>query len=131
MSVFIAMDGNEPVAGAICSALGRRGVFLFGATGDRGTRNKASYLVQWRVINWLKERGCEEYDLHGSNAVANPGVFQFKMGLCGRNGREIERRYFDAVGGRRCRTLLTAADAVDYHYKRLAATYRNYRAFPQ
>lgn len=90
MTAIVAKDELGPCAGLICSAIGRRGIFLFGATGDRGVANKASYLIQWRALEWLKQRGCTEYDLHGSNRTTNPGVYAFKMGLCGSNGREVE-----------------------------------------
>lgn len=111
MTAIVAIDEQGPCAGLICSAIGRRGIFLFGATGDRGVTNKASYLVQWRALEWLKQRGCTEYDLHGSNQTTNPGVYAFKMGLCGRNGREVETvGCFDARCGGRGRFAWDLAD---------------------
>jgi hypothetical protein len=130
MKVFVALDGGEPSAGAICSGIGRRGLFLFGATADSGMRNKASYLVQWEVLRWLKELECVEYDLHGSDAVSNPGVYAFKMGFCGKNGREVEAApYFEASGGTRGRMMLTMADRVNHECKRLKTVYARYRGF--
>ena len=90
LRVFLCYANGEICAGAIASAFGQRGVYHFGATADSGMRTKASYLLQWRIITWLKEMGCIEYDLHGVNRTTNPGVYNFKAGLCGKNGREVE-----------------------------------------
>jgi hypothetical protein len=114
LKVFVVRDQTDhPCAGAICSAIGERGLFLFGATADQGMKNKASYLVQWRIIQWLKETGCVEYDLHGSNADLNPGVYAFKMGLCGKNGREVTAlETFDGYEGITNGLILSMADSV-------------------
>lgn len=130
MNVIAAFDDGEPGAAAICSAIGRRGLFLFGATADRGMRNKASYLVQWRAIQWLKEMGCTEYDLHGSNPRSNPGVYAFKMGLCGKNGKEVELLGpYDACEGLVNRLALALGDRVNQQYKALKNAYGKLRGF--
>jgi hypothetical protein len=126
--VFVALEDGEPAAGLICSAVGHRGVYLFGATGALGMKNKASYLLQWRALEWLQQQQCRVYDLHGANAETNPGVYAFKKGLSGKNGREVEMLgHFDAWDAPRVRWLMTAADRANDGYKRLAAVYRRYR----
>ena len=44
-------------------------------------KNKASYLLQWEMIKWLKQKGCQRYDLGGINLDDNPGVYHFKSGI--------------------------------------------------
>jgi lipid II:glycine glycyltransferase (peptidoglycan interpeptide bridge formation enzyme) len=111
LRVIVARVEGQPSAGAICSAIGARGIYLFGATSEAGLRNKASYVVQWRILGWLKEMGCTEYDLHGVNRERNPGVYAFKAGLSGRNGREVEMwGSFDASRGRMGDLTLQMAD---------------------
>jgi lipid II:glycine glycyltransferase (peptidoglycan interpeptide bridge formation enzyme) len=44
---------------------------------------KGSYLLQWRMMQWLRERGCRGYDLGGVNPTRNPGVYHFKSGVGG------------------------------------------------
>jgi lipid II:glycine glycyltransferase (peptidoglycan interpeptide bridge formation enzyme) len=130
LRVFVALEAGKPAAGVICSAIGGRGVYVFGATGSRGMRNKASYLLQWRVLEWLRQRQCHAYDLHGANAEANPGVYAFKMGLCGKNGREVEMLgHFDAFDALQTRVLMAVADRANDSYKRLKAIYGRYRGF--
>ena len=127
LAVFVALEDGTPSAAVICSAIGRRGVYLFGATGTKGTKNKASYLLHWRAIEWLREQQCDVYDLHGSNAETNPGVYAFKMGLCGKNGREVEMMgHFEAYDGARMRLLMKAADQANELYKEIKSRYRGY-----
>ena len=89
LRVFVCMNNNTPCAGAVCSSIGDTGVYLFGATNEIAMKNKASYLVQWKVIEWLKNSGCTKYDLHGINPEKNPGNYVFKSGLCGNNGKDV------------------------------------------
>ena len=127
LTVLVAEDGHHPCAGAVVSAMGDRGIYLFGATGEAGLKNQASYLVQWRAIEWLKARGCVEYDLHGINPSTNPGVYTFKTGLCGRNGEEVEMPpAFDAYAGLRGSLAVRAADLLKEHSMRLRSTCARY-----
>jgi hypothetical protein len=89
MRVFLALRDGEPCAGAICAAMGDKAVYLFGATNEVGMTNNGSYLVQWRILQWLKATGILCYDLHGINPKTNPGTYHFKAGLAGRNGRNV------------------------------------------
>ena len=128
LKVFVALEDGKPSAGVICSAIGQRGVFVFGAAGSSGMRNKASYLLQWRVIEWLRERECRVYDLHGVNAETNPGVYAFKKGFCGKNGSEVEMLgHFEASDGIWMRTLMGTAERVSDAYKRVKAIATRYR----
>jgi Acetyltransferase (GNAT) domain len=74
---------GEPVAGLVGAAIGDTGVYLLGATSDAGMQAKGSYLLQWRMIQRLKELGLRAYNLGGINPVTNPGVYHFKKGFSG------------------------------------------------
>lgn len=89
MRVVLARHGGKACAGALISAIGDTAVYLFGATNDLGMRTCAAYLVQWHCVTTLKGRGFGFYDLNGIDPVANPGVYHFKRGLGGRDGREV------------------------------------------
>lgn len=130
LKVFVALEEGTPSAAVICSAIGGRGLFMFGATSASGMRNRASYLLQWRALEWLKANRCTVYDLHGSDAEGNPGVYRFKMGLCGKNGREVEMLpHFEASGGLRSRLVLKTADRANTSFKKLKGLYERYRGF--
>lgn len=79
--IFVAYKDKFPVASIIGSAIGNTGIYLLGASNEIGMKTKASYLLQWEMIKWLKGRGCQRYDLGGINKVDNPGGYHFKSGI--------------------------------------------------
>jgi lipid II:glycine glycyltransferase (peptidoglycan interpeptide bridge formation enzyme) len=89
MRVMICYADGAPAAALVGSAIGEKGIYLLGATNDTGMKSKGSYLLQWRMIEWLKEAGCHEYDLGGIDPEGNPGVYHFKSGLSGRDVRHV------------------------------------------
>ena len=80
----IARLNGEPVAGHVASLLGDTCVYLLGASNAAGRGAKASYLLQWKVIEEAQRRGCTHYDLGGIDIEANPGVARFKGRMGGR-----------------------------------------------
>ena len=81
LKVFIAYKDKLPVASIVGTAIGDTGIYLLGASNEIGMKNKASYLLQWEMIKWLKQKGCNRYDLGGINKDDNPGVYHFKSGI--------------------------------------------------
>jgi hypothetical protein len=82
---------GSTVAGGIFNVTGDTGTYLLGATNDLALKSCASYLLQWRIITWLKENGHLTYDLGGTDKLKAPGPYTFKVGLTGRNGMEVHR----------------------------------------
>jgi len=89
MRIFLSRSNGFNSSGAICTAIGETGVYLFGATNDQGMANKGSYLTQWKAIQWMKNSGCRYYNLNGINPITNPGTYHFKAGLSGKNGKDV------------------------------------------
>ena len=89
MRILLCLSDGRPVAGALCSTTGEFGMSIYRATNEIGRKINASYLLQWRIIEWVKEQGCAYYNVNGVNPEANPGTFSFKMGLCGKNGKVV------------------------------------------
>jgi len=81
--VSIVYENELPCAGHVASILGDTCVYLLGASNEVGLKNKASYLVQWSVIQKAKEKQCRFYDLCGIDPDKNPGVYEFKKGMGG------------------------------------------------
>jgi hypothetical protein len=69
--------------------MGDSGIYLLGATSDAGLTSKGAYLLQWTVIQWLKENGFRWYDLGGIDPERNPGVYRFKRGMSGSDISQI------------------------------------------
>ena len=83
MRIVISHCKGEPVGSVIYSAMGDTAIYLLGATNGTGRNLKAAHLMQWSVIQSLKEMGVRYYDLGGIDPVANPGVYSFKAGMSG------------------------------------------------
>jgi hypothetical protein len=89
MKIMLCKSGGEVCAGVICSAMGTTGVYLFGATSNAGLKVRGSYLLHWRLIEWLKQCGFAIYDLNGISPLENPGTYKFKSDLCGKDGKDV------------------------------------------
>ena len=119
MTVVLCENSGEPLAGALFSGLGETGLDLFRATSNRGVTSYGSYLVQWKVVEYLKEHGCREYNLNGINPSRNPGGYQFKSQMAGKNGREVSFvGVFDAYPHAAMRLLATIGERVRREWKR-------------
>jgi lipid II:glycine glycyltransferase (peptidoglycan interpeptide bridge formation enzyme) len=88
--VMICEHQGEPIAGLAVPHLGNTAQNLLAATGHKGLDLRGSYLLHWRMLEWLKEHGCRWYDLDGVNHKAYPGISQFKLGFAGALGWEAE-----------------------------------------
>jgi len=83
MLIMICGQGNVPQSGVVATAIGRTGIALLAATGNAGLKTSGSHLLQWRLLQRLKEHGCTWYDQGGINPQKNPGVYHFKQGMGG------------------------------------------------
>ena len=122
MAIFICSQNGRPTAGGICSAIGDTGVYLFGATNDEGMKNKGSYLIQWKAIQWMKNKGCRYYNLNGVNIKTNPGGYHFKSGVSGKTGIDVHYlgRY-DCYSGPLAMSLAKIGDRLFPHIKEIIA----------
>lgn len=89
LRTLICEDGGLPVAGLVASVMGDSAIYLLGATSDDGLNSKGAYLLQWTLIQALRESGCKCYDLGGIDPERNPGVYHFKRGLSGADSIQI------------------------------------------
>ena len=120
MKVMICKSGGEVCAGNICSAMGNTGVYLFGATSNAGLNSRGSYLLHWKVIEWLKAGGFAIYDLNGINPATNPGTYKFKSDLAGKNGRDVHfLGRFEARGSLLSSSSVICGDRLKSVYHRI------------
>ena len=89
MRIMLCRSSGGVCAGLICSAMGKTAICLFGATGNNGIRSNGSYLLQWKLLERLKQEGVAVYNLNGINPARNPGTYKFKNDLAGKNGRDV------------------------------------------
>lgn len=113
MGIFISRSDGHNSSGAILTAIGNTGVYLFGATNDEGMKNNGSYLLQWRAIQWMKNNGCRYYNLYGINPLTNPGSYHFKSRLAGKSGKDVHYLgRFDCYSGVISAKIAQTADFV-------------------
>lgn len=89
MKVMLCRADGDLCAGLICSVMGKRAIYLFGATSNSGMKSRGSYLLQWKLIEQLKRGHLEVYDLNGIDPASNPGTYKFKNDLGGANCRDV------------------------------------------
>jgi lipid II:glycine glycyltransferase (peptidoglycan interpeptide bridge formation enzyme) len=89
MKLMLCSSMEGLCAGVICSAIGGTALYLFGATSLVGMKSRGSYLLQWKLIEQLKDVNVSQYDLNGINPDVNPGTYKFKSDLGGDKGREV------------------------------------------
>ena len=113
MRIFLSRSNGISSSGAIFTAIGDTGVYLFGATNDEGMKNNGSYLLQWKAIQWMKNSGCQYYNLNGINPLTNPGSYRFKSRLSGKSGKDVYfLGRFDCYSGVISAALAQTADLV-------------------
>ncbi len=81
--IAACLDDDRISALNVYSIIGDTGISLYGATDQRGRENGSSYLLDWWVLNRLKEKGMKWYDLGGAG---DPKVNVYKRGLAGKHG---------------------------------------------
>lgn len=116
MKIIVFECEGEPVSALVGSAIGDTGIYLLGATSDNGMKKKGSYLLQRRMIQWLKESGCRYYDLGGIDPEKNPGVYHFKLGLSGKDVYHIGQ--FDACERFMSAVIVACGDQVRLVWRR-------------
>lgn len=101
--LLMAYYENEPIAGIMVFAAGKRAWYLYGASSNEQRHRMPNYLLQWEAIRWARKRGIEFYDLWGvpdesegtleaeftrrSNGLW--GVYRFKRGFGGELFRSL------------------------------------------
>ncbi len=108
--ILVAEFDSRSLAALMVFALGGRAYYLYGASTDDERNRMPTYLLQWRAMQWAKERGCTEYDLWGlpdedeetleaqfeSRSDGLWGVYRFKRGFGGqvkRAAQALDRVY--------------------------------------
>ncbi|MFN7193386.1 MAG: GNAT family N-acetyltransferase [Rhodospirillales bacterium] len=79
----IALDGREPVAGALFLRHGPDASYYVAASDAQGRAANAANLVLWRGLMALKEQGVRKVDLGTINSDKSPGLARFKLGAGG------------------------------------------------
>lgn len=76
---------NKPVvlSGAILTYCGKKAYYLYGASSNNFRELLSNYFMQWKMMEFSKERGCTSYDFGGISGIMKKddheyGLFDFK-----------------------------------------------------
>jgi len=103
--LFLAKHEGKAIATGISLAYGKRAWLLYLASSSEHFRLRPNRALQWEMIKWAAEQGCEVYDFRGTAADDPPdpkdpgfGVYEFKKSF----GPEYVRLvgYYDFVVNR-------------------------------
>lgn len=86
--IYMAYYEGQPIAGSLALRCGNKVWYLYGASSNASRNVMPNYLVQWSMIQWAIESGCEIYDFRGVSGFldeSNPlyGIYRFKKGFNG------------------------------------------------
>ncbi len=87
--MFQATYEGQVLAGAFITHLGRKALYKDGGSVREHSDVQAPYALQWGIMQWLKQQGVVEYDLHGvppADQIDNSthplaGLARFKTGF--------------------------------------------------
>lgn len=83
--LYMACYDGIPLAGAITAQFGNKTWYLYGASANEGRDKMANYLLQWNMIQWAVESGCDWYDFRGVSGGQGEnktmGLWRFKGGF--------------------------------------------------
>ncbi len=90
--VFLAEYQGRVVSATLALILGKKTWYLYGASSNEYRNVMPNYLIQWEMIRWAQEQGCNIYDFRGVSGdldESNPlyGLYRFKKGF---NGNLVE-----------------------------------------
>lgn len=86
--LYMAYAGDTAIAGTIAINFGNKCWYLYGASSNEQRNLMPNYQLQWAMIKWAIERGCDIYDFRGvpgDLSEDNPmiGLYKFKVGFNG------------------------------------------------
>ncbi len=83
--IYFAYYEDELLAGALNVHVGDKIWYVYGASSNSHRNLMPTYLVQWSMIKWAIEEGCNWYDFRGGYPDENNplhGIYKFKAGFC-------------------------------------------------
>jgi lipid II:glycine glycyltransferase (peptidoglycan interpeptide bridge formation enzyme) len=96
LRLYLALYGDQALAGIVTLFRAPEGVYLYGASSGRCRNLMAPYALQWRAMRDARESGCGHYDLFGIPPSPDPahpmaGLYRFKTGFAGMEDAIIHR----------------------------------------
>ncbi len=86
--LYMAFWEDKPIAGTLAVQYGNKVWYLYGASSNQHRNVMPNYQLQWEMIRWSLETGCDIYDFRGVSGDLTPdnplyGLYLFKKGFGG------------------------------------------------
>jgi peptidoglycan pentaglycine glycine transferase (the first glycine) len=89
LKMFVAEFEGSMIAGILCTAMGGRVVYNFGASSNEHRNVMPNHLIQWHAIRWAADKGYRVYDFRGVSPIRDgepveehiAGLNRFKEGF--------------------------------------------------
>ncbi len=88
LRLYLVYYEGKVISGAISIIHSKKVWYLYGASSNAYRNVMPNYLMQWEMIKWAIEEGCDMYDFRGVSGdidESNPmyGLYRFKKGFNG------------------------------------------------
>lgn len=88
LRLYVARFEGKIIAATLAVCYGNKVWYVYGASSNEYRNVMPNYLLQWEMIRWAIERGCDIYDFRGVSGdldESNPlyGLYRFKKGFNG------------------------------------------------
>jgi hypothetical protein len=90
LDIYLACCDGTPVAGIVVWKIGNRAYRILAATSKEGRKLGAAFYLDWHIVDVMRAKNINHYDLCGIDPKYNPGVHSYKKGLSGKTGTRIE-----------------------------------------
>jgi len=92
LRLYLIYYQGQLLSGAVAILYGDKVWYLYGASSNEHRNVMPNYLMQWEMMKWTVENGCDIYDFRGVSGDLNKGqqlygLYRFKQGF---NGDFIE-----------------------------------------
>lgn len=87
--LYLAFYQGKMIAGTIAVLYGNKCWYLYGASSNQHRNVMPNHLLQWEMIKWALEKGCDIYDFRGVSGNLDEnhplyGLYRFKKGFGGK-----------------------------------------------
>ena len=86
--LYMCYYDGKPISGAICTNYAGKTSYVYGASSNEERNRMPNHLMQWNMMLWAMETGCDVYDFREipMNLAPNGsqyGIYKFKQGFNG------------------------------------------------
>ncbi|MBQ3054350.1 MAG: peptidoglycan bridge formation glycyltransferase FemA/FemB family protein [Clostridia bacterium] len=83
LRIYFTKHEEDILSSAVCIKSGDKMWYMYGASSNAKRNLMPNYAMQWEMIKWALECGCNRYDFGGVFVLDKEnGLYKFKKGFC-------------------------------------------------